>query len=304
MPTPATSERSESLGWADPRTQLRRDVLGRQLRRWQRGPRSPRAEQHRHRHGGHRVRRRRVQHHSGPLARGRCPGEVHLHVAGDHHPDFSQHDLRRQLHHARGEGADERRRKFPRLQTTQKAGADVHANNGTADLPGDGQGTDIATVGRGAIAIQTQVSPGSITIGSTFNDTATLTKPTIGPLPTGTVSFDVYSNPTCTGTPIFTSTNPVSAAGTSAVSNNFTAAAAGTYQVIARYSGDANWADLASRCDDPAATVAVSRATPSLATRLGGRRARGGRADGLGDAHRARQPAAGGDGHVPALRSR
>lgn len=143
----------------------------------------------------------------------------------------------------------------------------MHANNGTADLPGDGQGTDIATVGRGAIAIQTQVSPGSITIGSTFNDTATLTKPTIGPLPTGTVSFDVYSNPTCTGTPIFTSTNPVSAAGTSAVSNNFTAAAAGTYQVIARYSGDANWADLASRCDDPAATVAVSRATPSLATR-------------------------------------
>jgi hypothetical protein len=146
-------------------------------------------------------------------------------------------------------------------QTDQAGFANALATGG---LTGIGIGTDEATLVRGVIAIQTQVSPTPIVLGAAFHDTATLTKPSVGPTPTGTVTFDVYgpSNPTCAGTPTFTSTNPVNAAGTTAASTNFTPTTPGTWKVIARYSGDTNYGPLASLCDDAAEAVAVNAPPP------------------------------------------
>jgi hypothetical protein len=161
---------------------------------------------------------------------------------------------------------------IPGIQTSQKAGAAVRADNGAAGLPGGGQGTDIATVVAGSIVIQTQVAPNSIVLGATFHDTATITKtpPGVGPTPTGTVRFDVYgpSSPTCTGTPKFSSTNALSAGGI-AVSNNFQPDAAGTWKVVATFlTGDTNYVSKSSLCDDPneAVVVTTPATTPPAAT--------------------------------------
>ncbi|MDX6368953.1 MAG: hypothetical protein QOG93_455, partial [Gaiellaceae bacterium] len=87
------------------------------------------------------------------------------------------------------------------LQTSQASGANATAQ-GPGNLPGSGTGSDQATVLQGAIAIQTQVSPTPIVLGAAFHDTATITKPAVGPTPTGTVKFDVYGpgDASCAGT--------------------------------------------------------------------------------------------------------
>lgn len=147
------------------------------------------------------------------------------------------------------------------LQTTQASGANVTATGG---LPGSGTGSAITTVARGATSIQTQVSPTPIALGGSFHDTATMTKPAVGPTVTGNVRFDVFGpgDPNCAGAPTFTSTNPLNAAGTIATSANFTPTAPGTWKVIATYLGDANYVPLASLCNDPAEAVAVTTPPP------------------------------------------
>jgi hypothetical protein len=162
------------------------------------------------------------------------------------------------------------------LQTDQASFASATATGG---LTGAGIGSDEATVARGAIAIQTQVSPTPIVLGASFHDTATMTKPSVGPTPTGTVRFDVYGPgaPSCTGTPTMTSTNPVTS-GTTSISSNFTPTSAGAWKVIARYSGDANYVPLNSLCEDPTEAVSVTsppataistQASPSVALGAG-----------------------------------
>ncbi|MFN2519171.1 MAG: Ig-like domain-containing protein, partial [Jatrophihabitantaceae bacterium] len=133
----------------------------------------------------------------------------------------------------------------PGLQTSQLAfAASGNISSGSA--------ASLVTVNPAATSLTTQVAPAAITVGAFFNDTATLTRPAGGPVPTGTVTFAVFGpgNPTCTGVPVFTSTNPLNAAGTTAVSTNFTPTLAGTYRVVATYSGDANYLSSASACGD------------------------------------------------------
>ncbi len=128
---------------------------------------------------------------------------------------------------------------------------------------------EAVTVSPAPLAIATQVAPASITLGANFQDTATLGPAVAGAAaPTGSVTFDVYGpgDPACTASPVLTSTNPVNAAGTSAASTNFFPTAAGTYQVIATYSGDANYQPSASVCSDPAESVTVNPAQPTLTT--------------------------------------
>ena len=124
-------------------------------------------------------------------------------------------------------------------------------------------------------------------LGGSFFDTATITKPGVGPTPTGSVRFDVYGpgDPTCAGAPTFTSTNPLNAAGTTAVSANFTPTSAGTWKVIATYIGDANYvaARVALRrpgrgcrgdVDPAAAAAAAATATAAAAAARHHRRRR------------------------------
>jgi hypothetical protein len=119
-------------------------------------------------------------------------------------------------------------------------------------------------VGKATPAINTEVTPGSLTLGGSASDTATITKPAGAPTPTGTVTFVFYgpNDDDCNGTPAFTSANRPVTGGTTAVSEVFTPPAAGTYHVIATYNGDANYTTVAGVCSDAAETLVVAATTP------------------------------------------
>ena len=154
------------------------------------------------------------------------------------------------------------------VQTNELAGA-----NGTAsDLQtGQGTGTNNTTVNKATLVLATAVSATPITLGQSFTDTATLSGlPPLSPVPTGSVTFTIYSTASCTGPPLFSSTNALNGAGTSATSSSYTPPSPGTYHVIASYSGDANYNAVAGACNDPGENVVVNKATPSIATAVSG----------------------------------
>ena len=97
-------------------------------------------------------------------------------------------------------------------------------------------GTEQITVNQAQPTVSTLVSSeGTITIGSSATDTATISG---GYNPAGSVTFTAYSDSSCATTPVFTSTVPVSTG--TATSGTFTPATAGTYYWQASYSGDGN----------------------------------------------------------------
>jgi uncharacterized repeat protein (TIGR01451 family) len=104
----------------------------------------------------------------------------------------------------------------------------------------------------------------SVSIGGTIHDVAHLAG---GFSPTGTISFDVYSDSNCThkvGTVAATSAVTANGDYTSA---DFTPATAGSYYWIAHYvSGDANNGNANTTCGDPNETSTVNPKTPALST--------------------------------------
>jgi len=131
--------------------------------------------------------------------------------------------------------------------------------------------TEAVVVTKAPLPIATQVSPATMSLGSSFTDTATVgPKPASGATPTGTVTFNVYGpgDTTCTGPVLFTSTNPLNPAGTTATSSGFTPGSTGTYRVIATYSGDANYSGSASACGDPTEAVVVTKAPLQVRTQV------------------------------------
>ena len=117
------------------------------------------------------------------------------------------------------------------------------------------------------LTLTTDVDPDAITLGGSFRDSATLSGiPAGAPAPTGTMTFTVYKNNTCTGTPAFGPVDvPVN--GTTTLSPFFTPTTTGTYRVVASYSGDANYNPAGpTACLDPAEDVVVGPATLTLAT--------------------------------------
>ena len=111
--------------------------------------------------------------------------------------------------------------------------------------------------------MSTQVSPATITIGSSFTDKATVTGPSGATAPTGTVTYNVYSTSDCSGMPVFMSTNNVGS-----TSASFTPTAPGTYRVIATYNGDGNYNAKSGACNDSGEAVTVDKATPTIATQV------------------------------------
>ena len=154
------------------------------------------------------------------------------------------------------------------LQTDQKARV-----FGTSITPGpefgqeiEGGGTDETTVLAATPTLVTDVAPDQITLGQSFQDTATLGLPAGGPAPTGTMTFTVYNNNTCTGTPAF-GPDAVAVTGATTLSPVYTPTSTGTYRVIASYSGDANYNPVGpTACLDPEEDVLVVPATLTLAT--------------------------------------
>ncbi|MCA1683937.1 MAG: hypothetical protein LC708_02255, partial [Actinobacteria bacterium] len=101
------------------------------------------------------------------------------------------------------------------------------------------------------------------TLGSQVFDTATLSG---GFNPTGTITFQLFNNETCTGPAIFTSTKPVTGNG-NVVSDSFILPAPGIYHFVATYSGDANNNPVGpTACLDPNETVGVGRLQVNVVT--------------------------------------
>ena len=129
---------------------------------------------------------------------------------------------------------------------------DMHGNNAGFDAPPDIQvdsdndnsiQTNDFFSGNGGNCISLTVTnlttnATSAAVGNSINDTATLTGVPSGA--GGSVTFNAYSNSSCTGSPAFTSSVPVSGNGStlSISSGPFTPAGAGSFFWTASYSGD------------------------------------------------------------------
>jgi hypothetical protein len=113
------------------------------------------------------------------------------------------------------------------------------------------------TITKATPSISTTRQPAAATAGSSIADKATLTG---GYNPTGTVTFNLYSNSNGTG-PLFTDANVPLNSGT-ATSTGYTAAATGTDYWVATYNGDSNNQSVTSGTTlEP---VTITRASTSL----------------------------------------
>jgi hypothetical protein len=107
--------------------------------------------------------------------------------------------------------------------------------------------------------IATSQQPASTTVGSQVADKATVSG---GNSPTGTVTFNLYNNPTASGTPLFTDSEPLS--GGSATSAGYTSTATGTDYWVATYNGDSSNSPVSSGlATEP---VTINAATPTIST--------------------------------------
>jgi hypothetical protein len=101
----------------------------------------------------------------------------------------------------------------------------------------------------------------SVPAGGTLADTATVSG---GFNPGGSVSFNLYGNGTCTGTPVFSAPGRPLSSGGAATSGSSPALAVGTYNWVAIYGGDVNNNPATSPCGSE--TVVVTRTSPTLPT--------------------------------------
>jgi hypothetical protein len=128
------------------------------------------------------------------------------------------------------------------------------------------------TVSKAGPSITTTLSTSSIPVGQTVSDTADLSGATSSA--GGTVTFTVYTNPTCSIEATTGTGNQISAQGGSAgVSGNGTYDSgtvtfyeAGTYYWQASYSGDNNNTGAKSGCTSE--TLTVTKLTPAITTSL------------------------------------
>ena len=128
----------------------------------------------------------------------------------------------------------------------------------------------MVAVGLASPSITTQAGPASITVGaaSTVGDTATFVNTTSVP-PTGSVTFTLYSNNTCTTAAGVTGSAPISTSGgvsTASFSAPFTAPALGTYYWRATYAGDANNNATSTACGAADEVLGVGLASPTITT--------------------------------------
>ena len=143
----------------------------------------------------------------------------------------------------------------------------IHLNGTTVTM----DNSELTTVvGGGPVLITptltTTASP-SVEVGGQVTDTANLGG---GVNPTGTITFTLYSDITCT-TQVFT--DPVTVTGNGPyTSDPFTTTAAGTFYWRASYSGDVAHNPVSTACNDPAETVVVTptggQVTPTLTTQV------------------------------------
>jgi hypothetical protein len=107
----------------------------------------------------------------------------------------------------------------------------------TGDMFTSGDGSDSGSAVKNYVSIATAVKPaGTVTLGTSIFDTAHVSGQVSA---TGTVTFQLFDNPTGTGTPLFTDIEPVSASGDA--TSKSTSQPVGSYFWVATYnSNDSN----------------------------------------------------------------
>jgi hypothetical protein len=112
-------------------------------------------------------------------------------------------------------------------------------------------------------SISTSQQPGSATVGTSVADKATVSG---GDIPSGTVTFNLYSNSTGTGPALFTDTETLS--GGVATSKGYTATTTGTDYWVATYNGNTNNNSVSSGLSSEPVTITKAptslRAWPQL----------------------------------------
>jgi hypothetical protein len=149
------------------------------------------------------------------------------------------------------------------------AGCDGGGGGGSsypnADVTGyDSTGTPSMTISYtvplATPSIGTSQQPGSATVGTSIADQATVSE---GDSPSGTVTFNLYSNSGGTGTPLFTDADVALSSGV-ATSTGYTATATGTDYWVATYNGNTNNNSVTSGTS--AEPVSITPASPTINT--------------------------------------
>ena len=130
----------------------------------------------------------------------------------------------------------------------------------TDDINSENDSSEAAVTVVAAIPTLTTQASGSVMLGGSIADTATLSGSQAA---TGTIGFAAYGpdDSTC-GNPAFTSEVDVQGDG-QYTSGAFTPTVAGTYRFIASYSGDFNNKTVATACGDANESVVVIGPTPT-----------------------------------------
>jgi uncharacterized repeat protein (TIGR01451 family) len=133
-------------------------------------------------------------------------------------------------------------------------GGDIN-NNPVQECGGDrGVENETLTIQKAQPTVTTTQDPASGSVGDTFKDKATLSG-SVNQDGTGTITFNLYENPSCLEDPIYTETVPVSADGTYETPNGVKLDTPGAYYWVASFSGDSNNLPATSGCADEKVVV-------------------------------------------------
>src|SRR5579884_2448275 len=149
---------------------------------------------------------------------------------------------------------------------TSYAACTTYDNTATASSENAGSPSDSATITchTPSPSISTTQDPASGAIGGTYKDKATLSG-AVNLDGSGSITFKLYSQADCQGTPLDTETvQGIKANGMVETPTGATLRNAGDYYWVASFSGDANNPSVKSGCNDEKVTVA--QAQPSIST--------------------------------------
>jgi LPXTG-site transpeptidase (sortase) family protein len=142
------------------------------------------------------------------------------------------------------------------------------ANNNPATSACTSEPLVVTSGSKANVTISTQLSSnGSIAVGASATDTATLTGVT-NSVGSPTVIYAYYTDSACTLNAVAAGTVPVSADGVQSPSNSMPFNLAGTYYWQAVYSGDANNNGAISACNAAGEVLTVNKVSPSITTTL------------------------------------
>ena len=160
--------------------------------------------------------------------------------------------------------------------TCDNSGADPNCTTGVDNSATSGSSTTISKL---PVDTETTIHNASHTVittapaGATIHDNAVVTGTAAGGAPDGSVTFDRFSNGTCTGAPAATGNSALTAVpassppASSAESGSFTLPASGAMSYRATYSGPSNTYDVGSP-SGPCERLDIVPATPSVATTI------------------------------------